>query len=484
MEKVFDNTIKSNDSESYEGDIVLEILKDVGVLYDEEKEKEKLQKKKESLDIIKMFRITTFILQKYGDKERIAKAKLIKNKQNRREEYKQIILDSWNEIALHEKPDLDCSGVFFLLKAAGFKMNNDSVKEIAKGEYAKGAVTADSGNKLPYYYEREIVNEEGKNVIKYLSAVFDHHGGEDNTNTSATKYMYEYLINMGFIEDETGFLSEIVDFVTREDNKDYERYNIDDYRGSTNNLFGYKNKIEHNNNVVGIGSENLLKLLKNRQIKNKYLKHLEEKDDYFNELRNKKNISKEEKADFEREEIEKSIEFFKLSDYELESIGVFSKPIKNKDGHTLIYKEKEDRKKYVESAIAAIEYIEKKLPENIVESPIGKVLVVERKKMPKEFRVISSLIDVAIAKGYSIVAKFDNTNLSGGDDKDAAKRVFAVSFLFNTAPDNFSEGFSNVMKEYGMIRIKNVIRRVDNSAKPIDDDFRKALFEELGVKEK
>lgn len=401
-QKIDDNIDSNKDEENKLSPLFSSIFEEMNEAISEERIKN-----------LKMFRVATFILQKYGNKEEIKKALENKNKEDRRSALMNIMLESWHEVALHKKQDLDCTGVLFLLDAAGFKIND--VEEVEKGEIKDDMVTFDSGNINGMSYERYIDEEDEEMPIKYTYAIGgDHHGEKLDENTSSSKYLYEFLTKLDFVRDMTGYLKAIVDFITREDNKNY-KYTEEEYRNSANNLFGYKGFIKENN---------LMRLLKNLSIKDKYLEISDIKDDA-----------------------------------KIESIPLTYKDLEDLD----LLKYRDQRISAIKSSINSINRVEELDKKSKLDNKDGYIYKIgDYNIIVNESYVIKFPIDVSIAKGYNTVISY-----SEHDNK------FSVSFIGVNMP-KFSDEFLKMMKEYGIISIRGAMLIKDEKnfkAKPIDKDF-------------
>jgi len=361
------------------------------------------------LQNLKMFRVATFILQKYGNPEKLEAVSKIKDKEERRDAYREIMLESWKEFAIHKKPDLDCHGVLFLLDAAGFEINNVSI--IDKGNTKKDVVNFDTGNVHGF---ETFKHKNSDNTTKYDYAVIDHHNKNLDIESSSTKYLYEFLTTLGFVEDTTGYLKAIVDFIVREDNKDYE-FTEDDYRNSASNLLGYSGYITQ---------EHLTKLLNDEDIKDKYLEMSSVKDNF-------------------------KIESMYLSNNELKRLGLFEY--------------KQNRMYAIGKTIESMKTLEEKDKKLKTEGKEGLIYDIGKHKvLINENYTIKFPIDIAIAKGYNVIISYSDSG-----------NKFSASFLKNSMPE-LSEEFKEKMEEYGIINIRDamLIKDVKNEkAKPIDRDF-------------
>jgi len=84
-----------------------------------------------------------------------------------------------------------------------------------------------------------IVEEDGRRVI------FDHHGKESDRSTSATKFVYETLIELGLLDKkQQADLDKYVEFVTKYDNLDFASDEKAVYANYYENLYGLAGKLK------------------------------------------------------------------------------------------------------------------------------------------------------------------------------------------------------------------------------------------------
>lgn len=121
----------------------------------------------------------------------------------------------WKKFAVHEKADLDAYSWLYLLEKAGMPVDTSDLKKMSnvsfvpQGEYAQEGVTGDSGMK-----EGISAGDGGKWLVG------DHHAPWSERGSSATKFLYELLIDLGFLE-KTGAMDRFVELVTKWDNADF-----------------------------------------------------------------------------------------------------------------------------------------------------------------------------------------------------------------------------------------------------------------------
>lgn len=107
-----------------------------------------------------------------------------------------------------EISDLDGESCLTLCRLAG--LDTSKVKYIPQGEGGdeEGLIMDTSET------DGIVAQEGGKRVI------MDHHGKESDRSTSATKHVYNFLIENGLLKKQD-YLDKFVEFVTEEDNKTY-----------------------------------------------------------------------------------------------------------------------------------------------------------------------------------------------------------------------------------------------------------------------
>jgi hypothetical protein len=151
----------------------------------------------------------------------------------------------WTELAVHgmsrdngktwiKESDLDGESCLALMDLAGVKIDRDKVTFLPKGETLTSGIIMDTSG-------RDGVSSEDAGKI----LIFDHHDKEKSTRgTSATKFVYETLVDMGLLTREA-YLDQYVDFVTRMDNFDIPQDQWDTiYANYPRNLYGLANALE------------------------------------------------------------------------------------------------------------------------------------------------------------------------------------------------------------------------------------------------
>lgn len=131
------------------------------------------------------------------------------------------------ELTVKNQGDLDVKASLYLLKLAG--VDTGKVEYVAPGDYKEGKVNIDTG-------EMDGVAAEYDNDTAFI----DHHGPVSKNNTSATRYVYNLLNDLGMLEDEKyDYLEKMVDFVDKVDNFDYsDEYFKNYFKNSWQTLAG------------------------------------------------------------------------------------------------------------------------------------------------------------------------------------------------------------------------------------------------------
>lgn len=161
------------------------------------------------------------------------------------EKFLELTRKLWNELTIHGKTeydpktkekslrsesDLDGKSCIFLMKLAGIK--TDKVNYVYQGEMAESGITMDTSNKHGI-----IAEEKGKRLI------IDHHAPESDRFTSATKFVYEALVETGLLKRKE-YLDKYVNFVTGCDNAAYTENEAKKiYANFSRNLYGSRNRL-------------------------------------------------------------------------------------------------------------------------------------------------------------------------------------------------------------------------------------------------
>jgi len=128
---------------------------------------------------------------------------------------------------LEFRSDLDGEACLALFRKAGFRTNK--AKYVEQGEKSKSGWIVDTGEIEGYE-----IGDSG------MILIVDHHAKHSKRDTSATKHLYEGLAKFGLLEKNEG-LDNFVEFVTKEDNKDYSPDELEKLvRNYEGNLAGLK----------------------------------------------------------------------------------------------------------------------------------------------------------------------------------------------------------------------------------------------------
>ena len=137
-----------------------------------------------------------------------------KFKEKTKEEWKQFAVSGVLQFDKKEgkqvlKPftDLDGKCALGILKEAG--LDADNLTYVRPGEYLKGAINLDTGDRFGVVYEEPT-----------YTAYFDHHAKETKEVTSTTEIVYKTMVDLGLVEKQET-LDRAVDFVTKIDNRQY-----------------------------------------------------------------------------------------------------------------------------------------------------------------------------------------------------------------------------------------------------------------------
>lgn len=141
--------------------------------------------------------------------------------------FNEKIKETWKEFAVHGvlvfdpkegrqvlKPftDLDGKSALGILKLAG--IDTSKLTYVRPGESIGGSINLDTGDKIGVVYDQETG-----------TSYFDHHAKDAKEITSATKIMYETMIDLGKLK-KTENMDKLVDFVTKLDNFKYPPENF------------------------------------------------------------------------------------------------------------------------------------------------------------------------------------------------------------------------------------------------------------------
>jgi hypothetical protein len=123
----------------------------------------------------------------------------------------------WDEVAIHgtglegevmKRADQDAYACLKLLELAGIK--TDKPNFVRQGTKPESGVVMDTSTEQ----HGVIAEEEGKRLV------IDHHGKESERDSSAAKFVYETLLDMGLLKQEK-YLDNFVAFVTKCDNMNF-----------------------------------------------------------------------------------------------------------------------------------------------------------------------------------------------------------------------------------------------------------------------
>jgi hypothetical protein len=147
----------------------------------------------------------------------------------------------WTEFTTHEKPDLDANACSFLWKLAGF--DTSKLNYVEKGEGAESGIVYDTSGK-----DGVVAEKDGKILT------FDHHGKKSDRSTASAKFVYETLVELGFLDKEKN-LDKFIEFVTKCDNMNFTPAEMKKvYKNYSKNLYGLSFRMK---------AEDVLELLKN-----------------------------------------------------------------------------------------------------------------------------------------------------------------------------------------------------------------------------
>lgn len=138
----------------------------------------------------------------------------------------------WKELTVHEDPDLDAKSCLKLMALFGIDLDKITLNYVPKGQTVESGIVMDTSGR-----HGVIADGEGKRLT------FDHHGEESDRSTSATKLVYETLVELKFIKKEA-YLDRFVEFVTRCDNLDFAPDEAAIYKNYHENMYGLAAKME------------------------------------------------------------------------------------------------------------------------------------------------------------------------------------------------------------------------------------------------
>lgn len=155
----------------------------------------------------------------------------------------------WTEITVHgflkkdattgkeeveRRSDLDGNSCLKLMELAGIHVDMDKVNFVQQGETVESGIIMDTSER-----HGVIAEEDGRRVI------FDHHSKESDRSTSATKFVYETLVELGLLDKKQQVdLDKYVEFVTKYDNLDFAPDEKAIYSNYYENLYGLAGKMK------------------------------------------------------------------------------------------------------------------------------------------------------------------------------------------------------------------------------------------------
>lgn len=146
-----------------------------------------------------------------------------KTEEERNQKFNEITRHLWDEITVHgmfnkgadgkwqlmQRSDLDGESCLKLLELAGIQIDRNKINFVANGDGADSGLVLDTSNK------HGVIAEDGGRMV-----TSDHHGERSGRGTSATKFLYLALVDVGLLERQD-YLDKYVDFVTKDDNKNF-----------------------------------------------------------------------------------------------------------------------------------------------------------------------------------------------------------------------------------------------------------------------
>ncbi|EKE11752.1 MAG: hypothetical protein ACD_15C00027G0001 [uncultured bacterium] len=189
----------------------------------------------------------------------------------------------WTELAVHENPDQDARTCLGLLELAGIDTSQYKTAPQKKmREMIKSGLAMDFGD------EHGVVAEEGGKLI-----VIDHHGKKSDRTTSASRFVYEMLVEMGLMQREE-YLDKFIEFTTVCDNMRFSPEEMERvYQNYSKNLYGlaYRMKPDDVLELFKNGADPMADLpedyLKSHQYYNLASKSEESLFDLSNQMENK-----------------------------------------------------------------------------------------------------------------------------------------------------------------------------------------------------
>ncbi len=153
--------------------------------------------------------------------------KTISGKEEVDNKFLELTRELWDELAIHERPDRDANACLKLMELAGIKADVDKMHYVKQGKFSKSGITMDSS------MTHGVIAEEGGKQL-----IFDHHGEKSGRDTSAAKFVYETLVEMGLLKKEK-YLDNYVEFITKCDNMNFAPDEMKQvYHNYPKNLYG------------------------------------------------------------------------------------------------------------------------------------------------------------------------------------------------------------------------------------------------------
>lgn len=123
--------------------------------------------------------------------------------------------------------DLDGRVALGILKKAGIDTSN--LTYVKPGEYLKGAINLDTGDKFGVVYEEPT-----------YTLYFDHHAPGRKEVTSTAEIVYKTMVDLGMLE-KTEAIDRLVNFVTRVDNR---KFPAEDFLRSPQTILGLHSSLD------------------------------------------------------------------------------------------------------------------------------------------------------------------------------------------------------------------------------------------------
>lgn len=125
--------------------------------------------------------------------------------------------------------DLDGRSAIGILQEAGIDTSN--LTYVRPGEYLKGAINLDTGDKFGVVYEEST-----------YTAFFDHHAKGTKQVTSTAEIVYKTMVDLGMMEKSEA-MNRLVDFVTKIDNRQFPP---EEFLKSAKTILGLQRDLDFN----------------------------------------------------------------------------------------------------------------------------------------------------------------------------------------------------------------------------------------------